>query len=122
MNAPSPAILYPQNLNNRLVIGHVIYLKTLVIKSFGDLVKLVSHGERAGVVPQGAQGLDAAHPPLLLDHLLLLQLDGRLPQRSADAWGGTRANVFIPRLLLQSLKEVNSQRQGQCNHHYLTDI
>ena len=65
--------------------GHVVYLKTLVIQSFGELVKLVSHREGAGVVLQDTNGLDAAHAPPLLDHLLQLQLHGRLPHPGTDA-------------------------------------
>lgn len=46
----------------------------LVVQSLGKLLKLLTHSKGDGVVSERAGGFDDALLPLLLNHLLQLQL------------------------------------------------
>lgn len=49
-----------------------------VVQSLGKLLKVLTHSEGDGVVSEGAESFDDVLIPLLLDHLLQLQLQGNL--------------------------------------------
>lgn len=54
------------------------HLDMSVVQSLGKLLKLFTHSEGDGVVPEGAARFDDVLVPLLLDHLLLLQFQSNL--------------------------------------------
>lgn len=61
-----------------------------VVQSLSKLIKLLTHYEGDGIVPEGAARFDDVLVSPLLDHLLLLQLQGNLLQVRTNTWKGSK--------------------------------
>lgn len=77
-----------KHITSELKLGqsswYFFHLDAPVVESLCELLKVLSHSEGDGVVPEDAAGFNGTLFPLLLNHFLHLQLQGNLTHVRAN--------------------------------------